>query len=331
MTKTDEAEAYFKLHPDASVRQVAAMLGCSRKVVRNGKRKVLAGLPFEVADAPADDIDVPTLLAHKQRIFTILKERHDYDKLVPINVKIDGPIGIVHFGDPHLDADGCDIAQLMHDVDICKNTPGMFAGSVGDMSDNWVGRLAHLWNGNSITEKQSWALVEWFVTSVRWLYLVSGNHDQWSGDKDPIRWMIGQAGNRGPSSVRFELNFPNGRKVRVNARHDFSGHSMWNPAHGAMKAAKMGWQDHILTCGHTHVSGYGFSVDPATGLISHCVQVATYKTIDNFSKQKCFPDHNISPCCVTIINPDAKKERQLVQVMWDIDVAAEYLTWLRGR
>ena len=31
---------------------------------------------------------------------------------------------------------------------------------------------------------------------------------------------------------------------------------MWNTAHGVSKASQMGWKDHILTCGHTHVSGY---------------------------------------------------------------------------
>ena len=88
--------------------------------------------------------------------------------------------------------------------------------------------------------------------------------------------------NDGDSSfARQTPSFPNGKEIRINARHMFKGNSMWNTAHGVAKAAQMGWKDHILTCGHTHVSGYQVIKDPASGLISHALQVASFKIINN--------------------------------------------------
>ena len=68
---------------------------------------------------------------------------------------------------------------------------------------------------------------------------------------------------------------------------------MWNTAHGLSKAIQMGWRDHVLTAGHTHVSGYQVLKDPATGLVSHALRIASYKEIDRYAEQKGLPDQNI--------------------------------------
>ena len=303
---------------------------CSVSTVERARR-ALRKNEFTNSQAPPEDLDVPTLLRRKSESYQIYKSYRDHTKLIPIQVNIDGPIGICHFGDPHIDDDGCDIDQLINDVAIVHNTIGMFAGNVGDTVNNWVGRLAELYNKQSTTAKQGWALTEWLIKSLNWLYIVGGNHIMWSGHRDPLQWLIGQTGNYGPSSVRMALNFSNGREVRVNVRHDFKGHSQWNQTHGSMKAAQMGWRDHILANGHKHISGQGFVIDPSSGLISHCLQVATYKIIDDYAEQLCLPNQNVSPNVTTIIDPDAKLERQLVTVFWDLEYAADYLNFLRKK
>lgn len=287
--------------------------------------------PFEVEAPPPKDIPLETLLAQKVEAIRTYKKYADYAKLIPVKINLDGPIGIAHMGDPHIDSNGCDIETLMKHVDIINKTEGMFGANVGDNNDNWVGRLGHLWGKSDISERNSWRLVEWLIGSVDWLYLISGNHGCWSGDKDPIQWMIGEVGNYGPSSVRLSLNFPNGKEITVNARHDFPGSSIWNNAHGSMAAAQKGFRDHILVNGHKHKSGYGPVKDPSTGRISHCIQVATYKVIDSFADEKGFLDANISPCTATIINPYAETEVGLISVHLDLETAAEYLTYLRKK
>lgn len=324
---------------DGLVKPTAREIGVSRATTRHRLRLARDRGLLHVSDSPA--LHIPTLPDEARPIDQLLKDRkdafarrkaaRDARKLIAIAVKIPGPIGICHLGDPHVDDQGCDIQQLEHDTDLIRETEGMFAATVGDLTNNWTGRLGHLWNAQSITEQEAWRICEWLIGRTPWLYIVGGNHDLWLGDSSPLNWIIGQRGNFGKSNVRINLGFPNGRKVRVNARHDFTGNSMWNPAHGPSKAAQMGWRDHILVCGHRHVSGYGVLKDPATGLISHCIRVASYKIYDDYAVQKNFPDQNISPNCTTIINPDSPTEKGLVQVFWDIDEAAAYLTWKRRR
>jgi hypothetical protein len=98
-----------------------------------------------------------------------------------------------------------------------------------------------------------------------------------------------------------------------------------------MKASLMGWKDHIITCGHKHKSGQGIVKDPASKIMSHCLQVGSYKMYDRFAKSKTMPDQNFGPCVATIINPSATRETALVLPMWDIEYAADFLTHLRRK
>ena len=180
----------------------------------------------------------------------------------------------------------------------------MFGGNIGDNQNNWVGRLARLYGEQSTSAKESWRLTEYFISKVQWLYLVGGNHDAWSGAGDPLEWIVSQqAGLYNNNGVRMNLIFPNKKEVRINARHTFAGHSMWNTAHGLSKAIQMGWRDHVLTAGHTHVSGYQVLKDPASGIISHAIRIASYKEMDRYAEEKGLPDQNIFKCPVTIIDP----------------------------
>lgn len=288
--------------------------------------------PFTVADLPESEEPVEDLLDRRAEAFQRKDIAEQARKLIQVKVNIDGPVGICHFGDPHVDDDGCDIPALRHHVDIVNSTPGLFGANVGDLQNNWVGRLSHLWGEQETSKRQAWRLTEWLVRSVDWLYLVGGNHDAWSGSGDPLQWMMReQAGVFQYHGVRLELVFPNGKRVRINARHDFSGHSMWNPVHGPMKAAMMGWRDHILTCGHKHTSGQIPVKDPMTGLISWAIRVPGFKKHDRYANEKGFPDQSLSPSATTIIDPTKDDDDpDLITVVQGVDRAAEFLTYLRG-
>lgn len=253
--------------------------------------------------------------------------------LIDVHVKIPGPIGIVHFGDPHVDDNGCALGLLKEHVEIIQKTDGLFAANIGDTNNNWMGRLARLWGKQSTSEAEAWALTEWFVGSLQWLYFLDGNHGAWSGEGDPVKWMLKHCpGVHGKQSARLSLKFPTGKTVRINARHDFSGHSMWNSVHGNAKAAKMGWRDHIIIAGHKHVSGYGLDKDPSSGLISHLIRVAGYKFADGYAEDLGLPNANVFPSCVTIIDPRFEDDDpRLITTLFDVETGAEYLSWLRKR
>lgn len=287
--------------------------------------------PFEFNPLPSSMMDIEDLLERRRREFNRIHEAKMARKLIPVRIKMDGPIGIAHFGDPHVDDPGTNIPLLERHVQIVNDTEGLFGANVGDTQNLWIGRMARLYGEQSTSAAESWKLAEWLVTSVSWIYLIAGNHDLWAGAGDPIQWIARQQGNLYEAhGARLALTFSNGREVRVNARHDFQGHSMWNTAHGPSKAAQIGWRDHILTCGHKHTSGYAPVKDPASGIISHAIRAASYKWHDRYADEKGLPDQNMFECPVTIIDPDAD-ERRLVTVIFDPEEGAEYLTWKRQK
>lgn len=289
--------------------------------------------PFEVEDLPSPLPTVEELLARRKEEFTRVDAAKRARKLIDVKINLDGPIGIAHMGDTHLDDPGTDIGLVEHHVGIINRTEGLFGANVGDNANHWVGRLARLYGEQSTSAKESWVLVEWLLTSVQFLYLVAGNHDLFVGPGDPVEWIMRcQPGSLYEAhGARLNLKFPNGCEVRVNARHDFVGASQWNPAHGPSKAAQSGWRDQILTCGHKHITGYAPIKDPASGLISHAIRVASYKTHDRYADEKGLPDQNFSACVATIIDPYATNPANLVTVFFDLAEAAEFLTWKRHK
>lgn len=318
--------------------ETARLLGLGRTTVREHLSKAqIRGIRAEpdfLADSVPDEL-APTeeIIARRKREFGLKKAAEDARRLINVRIKIDGPVALSHLGDPHVDDPGTDIIALERDLNTIKATKGMFGCNVGDNQNNWVGRLARLYSEQSTSAAEAWKLTEWLITSVDWLYLIDGNHDLWSGSGDPLRWMTkSRKGVHESHGARINLIFPNGKQVRVNARHDFPGHSMWNTAHGPSKAAQMGWRDHVLTCGHKHTSGYALLKCPASGLISHALRVAGYKIFDRYAKELGLPNQNVSPASVTIIDPTREDDDpKLITTIHDVEEGAEFLTFKRKK
>ena len=93
-----------------------------------------------------------------------------------------------------------------------------------------------------------------------------------------------------------------------------------------------GWRDHILTAGHTHVSGYQVLKDPASGLISHAIQVASFKNMDEYANKLGLDDKNIFNAPVTIIDPKYDDDdNRLITTFFNPYEAADYLTFKRKK
>lgn len=322
-TVTEAARGLGLPYSTMSSRAIKARIWAERKGVEQFK----VSMPVEEVP-PIDE-----LIERRKRTFERVNASNEAKHLIPVRINVDGPVGIAHMGDPHIDDDGTNIPLLMSHIETISKTPALFAGNVGDQSNNWIGRLARLYGQQSTSQAEAWALTEWLVSSTRWLYLVGGNHDVWSGAGDPIQWIAKFHGTLYQwHGARLNLMFPNGASCRVNARHDFQGHSMWNTAHGPAKAVQMGWRDHILTCGHKHTSGYQMLRDPASGLISHALRVGTYKVWDHYAHEKGLPNQNAFCCPVTIIDPSYPDDDcRFITVIFDPCEAAEYLTWKRQK
>jgi len=296
-------------------------------------RQVVDKGDYEFTPLPDDDVPIEELIAQRKRKFQHKREHEEASKLIPIKVKMAGAIGILHFGDPHVDDDGCDIEAIERHTDLVNRTEGLFAANVGDTTNNWVGRLAKLYGEQATSAAQAWKIAEWFVNRCDWLYMIGGNHDLWSGSGDPLRWIAKHQNSLYKSSeARIALKFPSGLEVRINARHDHSGSSIWNPAHGPMKAALMGTRDHLYVAGHKHESAYSVLKDAISGITMHACKVASYKIYDRYAKEHGFRDNCLSPCALTTINPALPADHpDLVKVWWDPEEGADYLTFLRRR
>jgi hypothetical protein len=334
------AREALKAHREhASQQKAAEALGISRSTLQS-RLKVAAATgivedeaDFEIAELPDEDIATSDLIALRKRHFVTKAKAKEAKRLIPVTVKVDGPIGIAHFGDPHVDDDGTNIVALERHVNVVKATDGMFAGNAGDTTNNWIGRLARLYGEQGTSAKQGWQLAEWLFGSMRWMYAIGGNHDCWSGSGDPLKWIARQSGVLyHPHGVRLELALPSGRTVLVNARHTWRGNSQWNAAHGVSKAVQLGHRDHLVTAGHIHVSGYQVHRDPSTRRISHAIQIASYKTYDRYAEAEGFPDQNIFVCPVTIIDPAyPDTDPRFITTVFDPEEGASYLTWKRKR
>ena len=306
---------------------------CTECRRRSTSIKTVGTKPYSVSEDPNKELDIDDLIKFRIKKYAVKKERGIYDACVDVVINIDGPIGICHFGDPHVDDDGTDLSEIFALTTKINKIEGLFAGNLGDIQNNWIGRLAALYSQQSTTAKESWAISEHFISSLDWLYLVGGNHDVWSGDGDPLEFIMRRTktvyNNHG---VRINLKFPNGKQVRINARHQFKGHSIWNTAHAVSRAVQTGWRDHILTAGHTHVSGYQVLKDPSSGLISHAIQVASFKRIDGYADKLGLDDKNIFNSPVTIIDPKYDdNDNRLITTIFDPYEGADYLTWKRSQ
>lgn len=340
----DRMAALVAVEEHGNISAAARAMGVPRQTLQNRYHSALmhqdsAPRPkpkpaeFEAEILPEDLPPAEEILARRRKQYVRKKAAEDARRLITVKVRTDGPFGICHLGDPHVDDDGTDVADLERHVRIINETEGLFGANIGDHQNNWVGRLARLYGEQSTSSAEAWVLTEWLVTSVNWLYIIGGNHDCWSGAGDPVKWMTRSiAGVSENWDARLNLVCPNKREIRVNARHIFPGHSMWNTAHGQAKAAQMGWRDHMLIGGHKHITGYQILKCPASGLISHAIQVASFKILDRYAKEKGLADQNISPSATTIIDPRFEdNDPRLISVFHDVEQAADFLTFLRSR
>lgn len=283
-----------------------------------------------------EDLPIEELISQRRSRYEHKAAAEESSKLVHIALKPQGSYGVLIFGDPHIDDDGTDLGALLDHAELVRSIENLYAINAGDTTNNWVGRLARLYAQQSTTAREAWRLAEHFTTLLtgKWIAIIAGNHDLWSGDGDPMIWIARNANALYKSSeIRLEIRAQAKRgevSMRINARHDFEGSSQYNPAHGPMKAALFGVRDHLLICGHLHKSGYGILKDPQSGIACHAVQVGSYKIYDRYAKEKGFRDQSLGPACLVTCNVELEETHpDYVKVWWDPYEGARYLNFLR--
>tara|TARA_Y100000310_G_scaffold106143_2_gene104662 strand:+ start:364 stop:1461 length:1098 start_codon:yes stop_codon:yes gene_type:complete len=249
-----------------------------------------------------------------------------------VYIKKEGPIGICWLGDPHVDDNGCNWPMLREHCELITGTDGMFAATVGDLSNNWIGRLQRLWADQDTSKESARALVKWLMhdAGLPWLIVLLGNHDAW--DPELVRSMCET--NKiwlEDWQARFELHFPGGRTSRIHASHNFKGHSMWNTLHGHQKAAHMSSEAQLYIAGHTHNWALHQEESASRGFVYWLARCRGYKFIDDYADKLGHFSQAEGASIVSVFNPEAKTESAFLQCFSDVEVGADYLTWLRTK
>ena len=321
-------------HEHGSVSLAAAALGLNRKTF-HARLGAAARVGITAQDAPvltvskAPEIDEPLedLIARKKAGMARGKAYEKWAKLIGVDVADDRPIGLFLVGDPHVDDDHCDIEQLEHDLTTVGRTPGFMAGHIGDLTNNWVGRLGRLYAHQSTTFNDGLRLTQWMLDLCPNLFVVNGNHDCWEKGSDLLRFIV-NAGVHQSHGARIGLNFPGGRQVRIHARHDFKGRSQFSDTHGHKRELLFGEKDHILVAGHTHVDEARIEPGP-DGMTHWMFRVSGYKVIDEYAKENGFRTKRLASGVSVIINPNAAVPAEVVKPFWCVESAADYLKYVR--
>jgi hypothetical protein len=253
----------------------------------------------------AKDRSLKELLEHAREESKRVVEYEESNELLEISIPIPGPIGIMVFGDPHIDSSGRDINMLERHLDVARTRRSyIFSGNIGDVRDNWIGRLARLYADQTITARESWKLAEWLMKYIKWSWLIKGNHDTWSGANDPLDWICEQSsvGIVRDAGVRIRFVHPNGQTTRLHARHDFPGNSIYNPLHALKRETLHGHRDHILVAGHRHIGADAGDYNSSGAF--QMVRVSGYKVSDSFRHAMGFKARPLHPAAMIIVDPD---------------------------
>lgn len=321
-------------------RAIGQALQVNRRIAEQVRAAARAALALAAADvvplrpAPAaqlrEDEQPPDSAQPMEQ--QINEQRSRFDRLVRaqrvervFNVPGSGPIGLVHFGDPHLDDDGCDLDLARRWLEVCRR-PRVWGVNIGDTANSWAGRLARLYADQACTEGQAIERIRWFAESAPWLVWVLGNHDLWGQMRWIHREILRDADVRvvTPDDAQVCLRWPDGREFRLWARHSFKGHSQWNTLHGPMKAVRMnGYPADLYVDGHKHEAAIMTEPGPG-GRVYTALRVRGFKRFDSYARLHQFEESSCGEACLTLIDPTASPLGR-VRVAWTPEEAEELL------
>jgi hypothetical protein len=131
---------------------------------------------FDPPTIPADDVPVEQLIEQLSDRFARRAENAAAKRWMRYALHDAGPYLLAFVGDPHLDDNGCNWPLLRRDVDLMR-TPHVHGVMLGDVTNNWAGKLQRLYANQDVTRDRAWKLAEWYFQTVPWLMLLKGNHD----------------------------------------------------------------------------------------------------------------------------------------------------------
>lgn len=307
-----------------------------RRGVERGLRAQYAPPLMELPNLASGELpieDVIETLAHRHAHKKKALDSHIWAEIKCNEKK---PFGIAFMGDPHVDSGGCNWTLLRRDTELVKNTDGLYAGAMGDGTDNWVGRLTALYMHNPNTRTDAIRLYEWYIETLRkkWLFILRGNHDMWTASRkdDPITWF-----KRGEAPVmdwsyRFQIKMKAGDPLRIHAAHSFKGNSYLNSTHGMQRRNRESeGEADLYVQGHHHEWAMRQEENGMNGRTHWYVKTRGYKDIDTFATVHGFGSQEYGATVTAIIDPNEGNPVRRIHCFADLEEAVSYLNYLRAQ
>lgn len=339
---TSEADLRLTVQTfDAAGRNFAEtgrQLGLTDSAIRNRLRHAQrlglmgpTGIEFPDFVQGDDQTPIAEILRRKTEDFTRAHSAASARKWFPIKVGETLPYGLLMFGDPHIDDNGCNLPLLQKHIDIAKQ-PGIYGLNIGDSSNNWVGRLMRLYADQDTSETTAKRLVEWFMfdSGVTWLCWILGNHDIWNRGSEFHRRLGVEVVPVVDWHAQFKLAHPNGTDVKVDAAHGRKGNSIWNNIHSTLRAAKLSEHADLFVTGHTHNFALEDIEIPERGTSVWLAQLRGYKFMDSHALHHGYPEHQRGASVLAVIDP-RKGVRTRLHCFEDVEAGADWLAFHRKR
>jgi len=310
-----EKELIEAIRQHGSARAASAALGMNPKAATAALTRARNRLKSKVAIVPTgtplpdSDVEIEDVIGMMRRRFV---KRYEYTKAKrwrEFSVPTSGPYALMLFGDPHIDDDGCNWELLHSHCELAARTKHLYAVSIGDVTNNWTGRLAALYAQQETSVTTARKLIKWLMTEsgVPWWLWIHGNHDAWSDGIPIIEGMNVNQIVMEDWSAKVTLASPNGHKLRLWATHNFKGHSMWNKLHGAQRAAQMSDWAHLYVAGHHHNWALHQEEHDERNFTYWLARVRGYKFIDSYADHHGFGHQNNGASILAVIDPTADK------------------------
>lgn len=287
-----------------------------------------------IGEEESHDPNVPKrddyMAMRERKIAAFQKKKRKGDWRKPVMTQLPNrPFRLKVFGDPHMDADGCNFELFeKHWLDMDASN-GVYGVCVGDWFNNWLKVLAHLWKDETTDPHEAWQLLCWLMEQRgdALIAACSGNHDDWThGPTDPIDMLMKKYGvlyRQG--AIRVGVRCGSNDPMFWAIRHKWRGNSMYSAAHWGVRANREGWRDELLVGGHIHQDEPRLVTHP-DGFMSHVCQISAFKEFDKYVDVHGLNGPRISPVWDYVIDPRRPStDPDKYKLFWDTGAAADYL------
>lgn len=227
----------------------------------------------------------------------------------------DKPIGICFLGDIHAGASGVRYDQLREDLELIRDTEGLYVCGTGDYTDNFKHQArsgAGLYQSlfASPNEQIAYVATRLAIARGKWLCLAAGNHDQWDGKWAGIDRMPALASHLGTAYFSERggtvLATVGATRYVIVVKHDFAGRSRINKSNAQRRAWDEWpeWANADVVC-LAHLHEPDLHVTMRKGQSVTYLRNGTFKVIDPWAESNGYkPSYGVP---VVVLDPGERK------------------------